>query len=108
MTIDHGLQEKQLELIKDICGKFANCIDKVSLFGSRATGSYKSYSDIDLVVYGNINDKSINNLWTRFHESSLPYKVDINAYHLITHQPLKDNIDRHSKTLFSKNQLLKS
>ena len=52
MTINHGLQEQQLEIIKDICRKFANCIDKVSLFGSRATGSYKSYSDIDLVVYG--------------------------------------------------------
>ena len=106
MTIDHGLQEKQLEIIKDICGKFANCIDKVSLFGSRATGSYKSYSDIDIVVYGNISDKCVDNLWTHFHESSLPYKVDINAYHLIAHQPLKDHIDRHSKTLFSKNQLL--
>ena len=108
MTNDHGLEGRQLEIIKDICGRFANCIDKVSLFGSRSTGTYKNYSDIDLVVYGDISDRSINSLWTRFHESSLPYKVDISAYHLITHQPLKDQIDCYSKTLFSKNQLVKS
>ena len=81
MTNDHGLEGRQLEIIKDICGRFANCIDKVSLFGSRAAGVYKDYSDIDLVVYGNISDRSIGNLWSRFHESSLPYKVDISAYH---------------------------
>ncbi len=105
MSANHGLQKQQLELIKNICKDFVSRIDKISLFGSRATGSYKNYSDIDLVVYGDITDKDIRSLWTQFHESSLPYKVDVNAYHLITYPPLKDHIDRYSKILFSKNQL---
>ena len=51
MTINHGLQQNQLELIKNICKNFASHIDKVSFFGSRATGAYKDYSDIDIVLY---------------------------------------------------------
>ena len=47
MTINHGLQQNQLELIKNICKNFASHIDKVSFFGSRATGAYKDYSDIE-------------------------------------------------------------
>ncbi len=106
MTFNHGLQQKQLKLIKDICKNFANHIDKISFFGSRATGSYKDYSDIDIVVYGNISGKDIRNLWTQFDESSLPYKVDITAYHLTVYKPLKDHIDNYSKILFSKKQLV--
>ena len=105
MTINHGLQKQQLDIIKNICKQFANSIDRVSLFGSRATGSYKDYSDIDIVIYGDISDKDIDCLWTYFNESSLPYKVDINAYHLITYQPLKNHIDRYGKTLLAKKQL---
>ena len=93
MTINHGLQQNQLELIKNICKNFASHIDKVSFFGSRATGAYKDYSDIDIVLYGDISDKDIRNLWTQFYESSLPYKVDITAYHLTYYKPLKDHID---------------
>lgn len=103
---DHGLQKEQLEIIKDICKNFAGHIDKVSLFGSRATGAYEEYSDIDITIYGDVSDKDIANLWTRFNESNLPYKVDLNAYHLINHHALRNHIDRYGKTLFSKNQLI--
>lgn len=106
MTINHGLQDKQLNIIKEILKNFASSIDKVCLFGSRATGSYKNYSDIDLVIYGDISDKNIDRLRTIFFESGLPYKVDINAYHLINYPPLKNHIDGYGKILFSKNQLI--
>ena len=32
-------------------------------------------------------------MWTQFYESSLPYKVDITAYHLTYYKPLKDHIE---------------
>ena len=104
--IDHGLKQKQLELIKDILKQFAPSIDGVYLFGSRANETYKSYSDIDLVIYGKLSEKMMDRLWTCFYESSLPYKVDINAYHLVNYPPLKEYIDQNKKLLFSKNQLI--
>ena len=58
MTINHGLQQNQLELIKNICKNFASHIDKVSFFGSRATGAYKDYESISKIkirLYGDYN-----------------------------------------------------
>ena len=102
MMLDHGLSENQLQIIKETLENVAPAVESVSVFGSRATGSYKSYSDIDLVLYGDLGEETIDRLWTCFHESSLPYKVDITAYNLVRHPPLKEHIDRFAKPLFLK------
>ncbi len=102
---DHGLGDEQLQLIKDIIREFAPAVESVSLFGSRAKSSYKRHSDIDLVLYGDLDEETADRLWTCFYESSLPYKVDINAYHLVGHRPLKEHIDRFAEPLFSPEQL---
>jgi len=51
----------------------------VWVFGSRATGAAKKYSDLDLAI--NINKplslETLAEIYTAFAESSLPYKVDI-------------------------------
>ena len=102
---DHGLSEEQLILIRDIIKEFAPAVESVSLFGSRATGSHKSYSDIDMVLYGDIEESAVDCLWTCFHESSLPYKVDLVAYRLVKYPPLKAHIDRFAKTLLPAERL---
>ena len=103
--IDHGLSNKQLILIRDIIREFAPGVESVSLFGSRADGSHKSYSDIDMVLYGNIEESTVDRLWTCFHESNLPYKVDLVAYCLVRYPPLKAHIDRFAKTLLPAERL---
>ena len=105
MEYGHGLSEKHLQIIKNILTKNSSTIEKAALFGSRATNSYKSNSDIDLVLYGNLKEKTADNLWTCFFESFLPYKVDLNVYDQIKSTPLKKHIDNHSKVLFTKKQL---
>ncbi len=103
--INHGLSEKQLFLIRDIIKEFAPSVESVSLFGSRATGSHKSYSDIDMVLYGDIEESTVDRLWTCFHESALPYKVDLVAYRLVKYPSLKAHIDRFAKTLLPAERL---
>lgn len=103
--IDHGLSEKQLVLIRDIIKEFAPAVESVSLFGSRANGSHKSYSDIDMVLYGDVEESTVDRLWTCFHESKLPYKVDLVAYRLVKYPPLKAHIDRFAKTLLPEERL---
>ena len=102
---DHGLSDSQLQTIKNILRECHTPMENVSLFGSRATGTYKSNSDIDLVLYGDIDSVSIDRLWTLFHESNLPYKVDVNAYQLTNCPPLKAQIDNLAKVLFTQAEL---
>ena len=98
----HGLSDSQLQTIKNILRECPAPVESVSLFGSRATGTYKSNSDIDLVLYGDIDSASIDKLWTLFHESNLPYNVDVNAYQLV-HDP--EHIDSRAKALFTQAEL---
>lgn len=102
---DHGLNKNQLHIILDILSQNVSGVDKVSLYGSRATGKYKNNSDIDLVLYGDIDEVRADRLWTCFSESMLPYKVDIAIYRHITHSPLKRHIDQQSQLLFTKEQI---
>ncbi len=60
--LDHGLNKNQLGMIVDILSQNVPNIDKVSLYGSRATGKYKDNSDIDLVLYGDIEKAKADRL----------------------------------------------
>ena len=103
--LNHGLNKNQIRIIRDILSRNVSNIDKVSLYGSRATGKYKNYSDIDLVLYGDIDETEADHLWTCFDESLLPHKVDVTVYQQITSSPLKHHIDQQAKTLFTKQQI---
>ena len=103
--IDHGLSEKQLKTIKTILQPWIEQIESVALFGSRATGKYRDNSDIDMVIYGAIDNKIIARLSTLFNESNLPYKVDITGYNLVDYPPFKEHIDEVNKTLFTRETL---
>ncbi len=92
----HGLTAHQIETIKTILAPFAAQIERIGLFGSRAQNQHHPYSDIDLVFYGSIDQKTADRIWTLFNESSLPMKVDVAVYDLIKNPDLKAHIDRVS------------
>ena len=104
-TTDHGLSGPQIRQIKDIISQCAPDAERVALFGSRADGTYKNHSDIDLVIYGDMDEAVIRRLFTLFLESSLPYKVDVTVYQLVSYPPLKRHIDECSRTLFTEDEL---
>ena len=101
----HGLIPRQVDLIRGLLNPYAGRIEQVGLFGSRANGRYKPNSDIDLVLYGPVDQKLVNQLHTAFLESYLPFRVDIVAYDLITHPPLKAHIDAVAQVLFTREDL---
>ena len=102
----HGLTLRQIGIIKEILAPYSSRITRVDLFGSRAVGNYDEHSDIDMVLHGNVDEKTIDRLWTLFHESSLPYKVDVKHYESIKYSPLKRHIDKVCLTLLRREDLL--
>ena len=77
---EHGLSPQQLLMIREILAPYASHIEKVGLFGSRATGAARPESDIDMVLYGPVDQALLDRLWTLFDESNLSFKVDLCAY----------------------------
>jgi predicted nucleotidyltransferase len=103
---NHGLSPAQLDRLKEILSPFADRIDQVVLFGSRASGAHRPSSDIDLALYGPVAEKDADRLYTLFIESNLPVRVDVVKYHTIESAALKQNIDKYGVTLFKKDELI--
>jgi len=59
---------------------------QVWVFGSRAQGTAKKTSDLDLCIKGNstVSLKLLADLRDDFSESNLPYKVDVVAWYSIS------------------------
>ncbi len=98
---DHGLTARQMRVIAETLQPYLDKIAKVGLFGSRATGTWRDNSDIDLVLYGSLDARDVDRLSTLFEEASLPMSVDVSAYHLIDYPPLKAHIDAVMTPLFA-------
>ncbi len=102
---EHGLTRRQMATIRRILASSTARITQVDLFGSRATGSHRANSDVDLIIHGDLTEAAIDRLWTRFHESSLPFSVDVKSYELTTYPPLKRHMDAVRKPLFTRREL---
>jgi type I restriction enzyme S subunit len=83
----------------------ANATDqpyKVVVFGSRATGKAKKYSDVDLALFGSskIAPMVAARLAEAFEDSSLPYNVDVVDTNN-TNAQLLEQIKLHGKELLT-------
>ena len=71
-----GLEEKYLNTIKSILKKYLTD-QKVYVSGSRSTGKFKQYSDLDLAIDGNLDNVDIFALKNELFESYMSIDVDI-------------------------------
>lgn len=96
-----GLSDKELSTLREVFTKF-DTIEEVILFGSRAKGSYKKASDVDLAIKGkNIDLDTLAKLtYILEEETNLPYFFDIVIYDKITNDALKKAIDEGGKKLY--------
>jgi predicted nucleotidyltransferase len=74
----HGMSKGQLALIHEILAKWLPA-HEVRLFGSRARGTPKAYSDLDLVIMGDTPTplNTMGQLHEAFANSDLPWRVDL-------------------------------
>lgn len=68
-------------------------IRKVVIFGSRAKGNFHNGSDIDFAVW---KDDSLpaSRIWGDLDNLPTPYKFDVVDYESLTHEGMKNSIDR--------------
>jgi len=97
-----GLTRKQMSSILDVLKVFPE-VERSAIFGSRALGTFKKGSDVDLVLYGDIRDETVTAISYRLNEEGiLPYFFDVINYKTIDNPALKEHIDRVAVTFYSK------
>jgi predicted nucleotidyltransferase len=100
-----GLSAAQRATLRRILSEFADGIERVDLFGSRATGGHRPNSDLDLALHGALSEAEVDRLWTLLHESNLPFSVDVKSYAQTRYAPLRAHMDQVRKTLFTHEDL---
>lgn len=98
-----GLKSETLEKIIPLFKKFPE-IEIVVLYGSRAKGTYKNGSDIDLTFKGkNLTLAMLNKIAIELDDLLLPYTFDISLYEKINNPELLAHINRVGIIFYQRN-----
>lgn len=106
VTPEIDLTEAQRGALHDVFRRHIDRLETVSVYGSRAQGTARPGSDVDIVLYGRVTPSDIATMASDLEDSALSIFADIVAYDLITHEGLKRQIDRFAKPLFRHEDLL--
>jgi predicted nucleotidyltransferase len=100
--MDFGLRQQDLKEIVAILQKFS-AVEEAIIFGSRAKGTYRKGSDIDLAVKGRgIDQGVIAALSDQLNEeSATPYFFDVVHFEEISEQELIEHINRVGQSIYS-------
>lgn len=79
------LKQHELLIVTDIFKSILSDKFEVYVFGSRAKGTARKYSDLDLLIKADkpINYLSLSELEEAFSESDLPYRTDVIDWYAI-------------------------
>lgn len=98
----YGLSDKEFDEMTAIFGKFKN-LEKVILYGSRAKGNYKKFSDVDITLEGgNLTLADLFQIQDLLYESDLPYMYDVSIFSSITNPDLIDHIRRRGVVIWER------
>lgn len=94
--------------IQKFCGVFAAYpeIEQVIIYGSRAKGTFREGSDIDISLVGNKLTPDIRSrVWLDLDDLNSPYLIDLSVFHLLNSPSLEDHILRVGKTFYAKEEV---
>lgn len=91
----YGLPQSAIQKINDVLSQYPQ-VDKAILYGSRAKGTYKNGSDIDLTLQGG-EDLTLRILYRIMGEVDdllLPYTIDLSIFSTISDPDVIEHIQR--------------
>lgn len=94
-----GLRAEALELIRQAFRRHPE-VREVRIFGSRAMGRFGNRSDVDLALWGDLDQALIARIMGELDELPLPYTFDVKAYESINHEPLRHHVEECGKVLY--------
>ena len=92
--MNHGLSESTVERIRGVLAHFPE-VEKAVLYGSRAKGTHRPGSDVDLALYGSdVGSTQLARIDEALDDLMLPYQMDLSLFASLTHPNLLDHIRR--------------
>ena len=92
--MSHGLTATTVERLQSVLAHYPE-VEKAVLYGSRAKGTYRPGSDIDLTLCGGeLNHTLLTRIDNELDDLLLPYQIDLSIFSEITHADLINHIQR--------------
>jgi uncharacterized protein len=105
-----GLNKKQYSILQEVLKKYVDETQfKILIFGSRARGDFKPFSDIDICILDEkikYPNPKLFELKEALYDSSLIYMVDVQAFSEIASKGFRQRVLNEGKNFFDKNQKL--
>jgi len=97
-----GIQEEALDKIVRVLAT-APKVERVILYGSRAKGTFRAGSDIDLCLEApDLDYQALLHLENELDDLLLAWKIDLALKHRIDNPELRSHIDRMGKVVFKR------
>ena len=87
------LAPAELELIRSVFERHPE-VSAVRLFGSRAKGTHRNSSDVDLAVWGDMDALRAETIALDLDDLPLPYHFEVQPFALIRLASLREHIER--------------
>ncbi len=99
---EFGLSSNTIDQIRSVFRSYP-AIDQALIYGSRAKGTFKTGSDIDLVLVGSaLSTDDLLKIERELDDLPIPYEVDLSILHQIDSPDLLDHIHRVGKVFYQK------
>lgn len=98
----YGLKDSEFNQISALFAKDDD-IEKVILYGSRAKGNFKPFSDVDITLIGSkLSKDNLRKLVLALDESFLPYIFDVSIFSKLTNPDLISQIKSTGIVIYQK------
>ncbi len=98
----YGLTDNELRQLRDVFAQYSH-IGQAILYGSRAKGTYKPFSDVDITLVGHeLTREDLNSILLAIDDLLLPYQVDLSIFHKLKNEALIDHIRRRGIVIYQR------
>lgn len=102
-TQESGLSTADSKKIQTVLTRHPD-VEKAILYGSRAKGTYRPGSDIDITLTGDISWDELQAITLELDDLMLPYQFDLSVHAMIDNPNLLDHIKRVGKTFYARDE----
>jgi len=100
--VNHGLTATTVARLQSVLAHYPE-VERAVLYGSRAKGTYRPGSDIDLTLSGGgLNHTLLTRIDNELDDLLLPYQIDLSLMSSLGHPALLDHIRRVGVVLYEK------
>jgi len=104
MTTRFGLREATIQKLCAVLAQYPQ-VEQAVLYGSRATGTYRNGSDIDLALFGDdLNLQTLCRLMNAIDDLLLPYSVDLVIFGQVSDPDLKAHIQGEGVVFYQRTE----